>query len=214
MIATASRLRWDMGRGVGFLPLEAPPEQVYDADYFEKYVGYADTDLGRAITSSRVSLVLRHAGYMPLCDVGIGCGSFVSAWPSAVGFDINPVGVEWLTERGLYRNPYAEEFGALTFWDAIEHIADAPRLLDNAMEWVFASLPIVPGKGPPSPDWKHYRPTEHCWYWTRHGFIEWMYGHGFECVECNERESLLGREDVESFAFHRAFRPHKIPIGG
>jgi hypothetical protein len=217
MIATETGLQWDAMKGYGFLPIEVQPERVYDKDYFEKYVGYAGTDLGRAITRSRTGLVLRHAGCVELCDVGIGCGSFVEAFPgfaylgltspAAYGFDVNPVGVAWLRERGLYRDPYTTEFHTLTFWDVLEHIADPAPLLRNAKEWVFASLPIVPGEGPPSTDWKHYKPTEHCWYWTRNGFIEWMYGHGFECVEVNQKESLLGREDVESYAFHRAYRP-------
>ena len=208
-------LQWDVARGYGILPIEVAPEQVYDEDYFEKYVGYAETDLGRAITSSRVSLVLRHAGYVELCDVGIGCGSFVEAWPGAYGFDVNPVGVAWLGQRGLYRDPYTTEFDALTLWDALEHIPDPAPLLNNAREWVFVSLPIVRGEGPPSPDWRHWRPTEHCHYWTRNGFIEWMWGHGFECMEMNEKESLLGREDGLSYAFHRARTAHhkEVTIG-
>lgn len=199
-------MHWDIMRGVGFLPIEAAPAEVYDADYFAKYVGYADTDQGRAITAARVEMVRRHAGDVSLCDVGIGCGSFVEAWPRAVGFDVNAVGIAWLKERGLYRDPWVEQFDALTFWDALEHIADPAPLLANASEWVFVSVPVVPGNGPPSPDWKHYRPTEHCWYWTHEGLICWMEEHGFRCVEHNEMESELGREDIGSFCFHRELR--------
>lgn len=196
-------LRWDAARGVGFLRLEAPAESVYDADYFAKYVGYADTDLGRAITAARVSLVRRHVGEIRLCDVGIGCGSFVEAWPRGVGFDVNPDGVQWLKERGLFRDPYVEQFDALTFWDTLEHIAEPTPLLANAREWVFVSAPVVPDTGPPSFDWKHFRPTEHCWYWTHQGFIDWMASYGFALVESCDMETALGREDIGTYAFRR-----------
>lgn len=197
-------LQWDAARGVGFLPIEVAPSEVYDDDYFEKYVGYANTEQGRAITAARCALVRRHAGYVPLCDIGIGCGSFVESHPSALGFDVNPGGVSWLVKRGLYADPYFRKFDALTFWDALEHIAEPAPLLANAREWVFVSAPIVPGNGPPSPDWKHYRPTEHCHYWTHSGFIGWMAGFGFSLVESSSMETELGRSDIGTFVFRRS----------
>lgn len=197
----SARLQWDAG--VGFLPVSESP---YDAAYFDKYRRYADTEMGRAITQARVDLVRRHMGGGTVCDVGIGCGAFVEAAQCA-GYDINPAGVAWLNERAAYRDPYAQDFDALTFWDALEHIPDVALMLTNARRWVFASLPIVPGDGPPNVGWKHWRKDEHCWYFTAAGFIRWMSGHGFDLVEANRAETALGREDIMSFALERRVLP-------
>jgi hypothetical protein len=203
-----NRLVWLHEQGVGYLNVTDAP---YDADYFAKYAGYAATAQGRAITQARIDMVYRH-GMLEigdLTDVGIGCGDFISGLQETTatirvyGSDINPAGVDWLARRGCFRDPYETEADALTFWDALEHIPDVERMIANAQKFVFCSLPIVPGDGPPRNDWKHYRADEHCWYFTRKGFIGWMRAQGFQCIECSAAETLLGRDDIESFAFRR-----------
>lgn len=198
----AEGLVWLPERGMGRLHVREAP---YDEDYFAKYQGYAETEMGRAITAARVDLVLRHAGANAgIVDVGIGCGDFLAAWAGrAQGYDVNPAGVDWLRERGLFRDPRKAGADVLTFWDALEHLPDPRPFLDAARRWVFVSIPIVPGDGPPSLGWKHLRRDEHCWYFTRRGLIGWMGQQGFRCLECTATETLVGREDVETFAFHR-----------
>ena len=194
---------WDHAAGVGFLEVT---EQPYDAAYFAKYVGYAETEMGRRITAERAALVRRFVGTGSICDVGIGCGAFVEAM-HCTGYDINPAGVEWLQHRGAFLDPYVERVDALTFWDALEHIADPAPLLAQARRFVFVSIPIVPGEGPPAETWKHYRPDEHCWYFTRSGLVRWMAAQGLFCAWWSRIESELGREDIETFAFRREGRP-------
>lgn len=193
---------------MGYLPIQAETGDVYDRSYFAKYEGYAATRMGREITWARGALLGRHvpAG-VTLCDVGIGCGDFIRGYLdrpdiTAFGYDINPAGVAWLNERNAFRDPRVEPVDVLTFWDSIEHIADPTPFLRGA-RWVLCSLPIVPGDGPPAPDWKHLRPEEHCWYWTHAGFLAWMAAQGFHCVEASLIETELGREDIGTFAFQR-----------
>lgn len=204
MTTATMALAWDAEAGVGYLPLD-PTEAPYDDAYFAKYERYADTAMGRRLNDIRVDLIVRHAGRPSVIDVGIGCGAFIDrrGWPT-YGYDINPAGVAWLKDRHLFRDPHEQPADALTFWDSLEHIARPAPILANARRWVFASLPIVPGDGPPDPAWKHYRTDEHCWYWTRDGFIGWMADHGFRCVEHGTPETLVGREDIHTFAFRRA----------
>jgi hypothetical protein len=187
---------------MGFFPVTAAP---YDAEYWQKYVGYADTVMGRAITAARVELVKRYAHCHAVVDVGIGCGAFIEARDSSLtyGFDINPVAVEWLEQRGMLLNPYESTVYAATFWDAIEHISDAHRMLANVERFAFMTVPIIPGNAPPPNGWRHFRPDEHCFYWTRNGLIAWMGEQGFTCREHNTMESLLGREDANTFVFER-----------
>lgn len=199
---------WLPERGMGRLLTSDPP---YDAAYFENYQRLAASAMGVQINEARTRLVRRHLKDGELvCDVGIGCGSFIEAARAAglhcYGYDVNMSGIRWLRERSLWHDPYQEPADAVTLWDVLEHIYEPRVLFDAVVRWVFCSLPIVPDLGPPSALWRHYKPREHCWYWTRSGFIGWMAAHGFRLVEKNRTESDLGRLDIETFAFRRVPR--------
>jgi Methyltransferase domain len=196
----ARRLNWLPDLGVGFYDVEHP-YAPYDARYFAKYLGYRDTDLGRKLTEARVDLVARHWDG-PLVDVGIGCGAFVDARPNTLGYDVNPVGVQWLEERGLYRDPYREPVEAVSLWDVLEHIPDFDRLLACVGARVFVSMPVFGGPCEVLAS-RHFRKDEHCWYFTSFGFLSVMRSLGWELLESNEIETRLGREGIASFAFAR-----------
>lgn len=196
----ASSFVWLPEKGMGRLRVHEAP---YDEAYFEKYQRYAATPMGRAITEARVDLVRRFTD-RHVVDIGIGCGDFITArlgW--TWGYDVNPAGVRWLEEHGRWADPYAGPVESVSLWDTLEHIPDPGALLRNVRQFVFVSLPIVPGAGPPLPTWKHYRTDEHCWYWTRDGFVRWMEAHGFVYRYSCEREVMLGREDIGTFVFMR-----------
>lgn len=203
---SSSGLVWLPERGIGYLPVTADP---YDDEYFRKYEGYAATEMGRQITRARLGFVRRHIEESDrLIDVGIGSGDFLAAAHTegiqAFGFDVSRHGLSWLREHGLFRDPMRAPVEVLTFWDSLEHIPGAADVLSRARSWVFASLPIVPGDGPPPLDWKHLRRDEHCWYWTRAGLIAWMDRQGLELVEESDLEVTAGRVDIGTFAFRRA----------
>lgn len=181
------------------------PEPVaYDCCYYAQYERLADTPMGHELTRLRRALVDRWAGPGTLVvDVGVGALQFVRSRPNTWGYDVNPVAIDVIQREHRWLDPHAEPVPALTFWDALEHIPDPAPLLAQARDWMFASLPVVPGDGPPPRDWKHLKPGEHLWYWTRAGFLAWMAEHGFRCVGHNTAESLAGREDIETFAFRR-----------
>lgn len=75
--------------------------------------------------------------------------------------------------------------------------------VDRVKKFVFVSIPIFAHKEHVLRS-KHFRPTQHFWYWTHDGFIRWMQERGFSCVEKNCMESELGREDIGTFVFARA----------
>lgn len=194
-------LIWSPERGVGYYPVHG--QTPYDAAYFDKYQGYADTPMGRALTQARINFVAAHWGDM-VTDIGIGCGQFVEArgFDRTEGFDVNPAGIEWLKARDIYRDPYASPIDAATFWDSFEHIADPTEILACIRRWVFMSLPVFDG-----PDHalrsKHFRPDEHYWYFTRAGLVTFMAEAGFALRGHGTFETSLGREDIETFAFER-----------
>lgn len=184
--------------GIGHYPV--PKERPYDGDYFEKYRKMADTEMGRAITKARCEMVRRHYSG-DVCDVGIGCGQFVEVM-DCKGYDVNRAGVDWLRHKNKFHNIYRAPSGALTFWDALEHIDEPEKAVAAAREWVFVSIPIFESAEHILKS-RHFRKDEHIWYWTHAGFIRWFAGQGFECVEHNTIESDSGRDGIGTYAFRR-----------
>jgi hypothetical protein len=207
-------LAWFAEQGLGFFDTVEGHngDSIYNAEYFANYEKMGDTDVGKRITTARLDLVNRFWRMGPLIDVGVGALAFVNARDLlcdglTYGWDVNPIAVRKLEERDLLLDPELltpEPEGkpfALTFWDVLEHIKEPDRMLRNA-RWVFCSMPIYEGPEHVLRS-KHFKPREHCWYFTRKGLIDFMAQRGFTCREHNTNESLLGREDIGSFAFER-----------
>lgn len=199
---STGRLTWWPQLGIGYYPVEASP---YDQDYFDRYARNAQTDLGRALMRGRCGFVERHFRGT-LIDVGIGSGAFIEARKlsrrTTYGYDINPAALKWLDERMLLVDPYLIPFDAMTLWDVLEHIEDFQSLLAHCREWLFLSLPIFRDAEHALRS-KHFRPDEHCWYFTRDGLLFAMQACGFGLVSESAFETDLGREDIGSFAFKR-----------
>jgi len=141
-----------------------------------------------------------------LIDVGIGSGAFVELRQNrrrpTYGYDVNPAGIEWLEQRMLMVDPHLVAFDAATLWDVLEHIPDFQSLISNVREWLFLSLPIFRDAEHVLRS-KHFRPDEHCWYFTREGLVIAMGMCGFALVSESSIETDLGREDIGMFAFRR-----------
>lgn len=190
-------LLWSEELGMGFHPR---PPMDYSGPYFEKYQLLDATPMGASLTQARIDLVRRHfAGQV--VDIGIGGGRFVTE-SGAMGFDVNPEAVAWLRAQERYYDPYQHHAEAVTCWDSLEHIPEPEKLLDHVGEWLFVSMPIYKDQADCLAS-KHYKPGEHCWYWSLQGLVAWCERQGFELVEMNEAESILGREGITSFAFRR-----------
>lgn len=200
----ARRLTWWPQLGIGYYPVEAGIEP-YDQDYFDNFARNADSFIGRALMAARVDFVAHH--YQgPLIDIGIGSGAFVeqrAGTHRTFGYDVNPAGIGWLRDRRLFADPYDAPFDAATMWDVLEHLPEYPRLLAHVRQWLFLSLPIFRGPEHVLAS-KHFKPLEHCWYFTTTGLIFAMAQCGFALVSESAFETELGREDIGSFAFRRS----------
>ena len=198
------RLTWWPQLGIGYYPVEAGFEP-YDQDYFDSFDRNARTELGRALMQARFNFVEQHYRGT-LVDVGIGSGAFVELrrgrGRTTYGYDVNPVGINWLEERMLFVDPHLVAFDAMTLWDVLEHIPDFQPLLGNVREWLFLSLPIFRDAEHVLVS-KHFKPDEHCWYLTRDGLVFAMKLCGFALVSESKVETELGREDIGTFAFRR-----------
>ncbi len=200
----ADGLVWLPEHGMGMYPVRAPR---YDGEYWAKYAEYATTPLGRALNDLRLRLLERYAPTGSVLDVGIGCGQYLQALRgagrAAFGYDVNPVAIAWLQERGWWVDAYVAECRVATFWDSLEHIPDAERMLARVGEWVLVSLPVFTDARHVVAS-RHFRKDEHVYYWTRLGLIRWMAEQGWRAVAHNTDESLQGREDIHTFVFQRA----------
>jgi hypothetical protein len=201
--ALSTELCWFPEQGFGYFPATGGT-QIYDEAYFEKYRGYAQTEMGARLNVARIALVARHyTGH--LIDIGIGSGAFVNARPFTWGYDVNPAGIAWLKAQEKLWNPYRQPCLAMSFWDSLEHIPDFPKLLEQVEDSVFIALPIFAAPGDVLLS-KHYRKDEHYWYFTRWGLIKFMAGLGWQLLEVSDVETILGREGIASFAFRRVSR--------
>jgi hypothetical protein len=105
-----------------------------------------------------------------------------------------------LKSVGKYREP--SKIDAMSFWDSLEHIHNPTALLDNIKTYAFISCPVYRDKEHILGS-KHFRPDEHCWYWTKTGLMAFMSNFGFTLIEYSNVETFLGREDIGSFVFKR-----------
>jgi hypothetical protein len=179
----------------------------YGASYFAECVRRANTDIGHRLNAIRLALTERYC--TKLLDFGIGSGAFIEASRlPALGFDINPLGVLWLSERlkfvDVIRCGVPRDVDGVTLWDVLEHMPEPIAFLKiiPAGVVVFTSLPVLTDIGRVKES-KHYKPNEHLWYFTDAGFCGFVERLGFEILEVSDAETLAGRDGVKTFVFRR-----------
>ena len=200
-------LIWFQDAGVGYLdPGEDESSVKYDEAYLEEYERRLDDPMSAPLNKARCDLVERYYPEGPVVDVGPGAGAFISAMRErgrqAYGYDVNPFMGSKLVQEGLWRNPYDYPVDVITMWDVLEHIQDPRMMLEACRKFCFVSLPVFSGVISIMTS-KHYKPGEHVWYWTPSGLIRFFESQGFECLEQNNKESMIGRQGIFSFAFRR-----------
>jgi len=193
-------LRWNKETGIGYFPVdEVTPVHPYNEDYFNKYAGYAQTDLGKRLTQFRVEFVKKF-WHGEVLDVGIGSGQFIEAHRNAIGMDVNESAIAWLELNSL--NYSGGDVNAATFWDSLEHIKSPKELLSRVKRFVFVTIPVFDSYEQILAS-RHFRPDEHYWYFSPYGFSSFMWDNGFRVISQSDEEQRLGRESVMSFALER-----------
>lgn len=200
---------WDEGLQKGYYPVDEALE-VYNQSYFDKYKSYENTDIGREINDFRINFVNFFTNKdSNILDIGIGSGFFLNNRPNTYGFDVNPVAIAMLKERGLYINPYEEnlldkDISGVTCFDSFEHIKHPEGLLYEIPSRAFfiVSIPIFANKEHALKS-KHFRPDEHYHYFTNVGFIAFMKDNGFHLLWTSNTETKLGRDEIYTYSFQK-----------
>ena len=194
--------------GIAYYPPHIPASHVYGREYFEEYQRRSNTDIGEALNDARTKMVRNYdITGDNLLDIGVGSGAFVRAYP-CWGYDINAAAVDMLIRQDRFITPNLMRGDvSMTFWDSLEHIPDPKPLLDLITDYAFVSTPIYPNLHTLKKS-KHYKPNEHCWYFTHDGLIQFMKAHAFSLIEWSDIETQLGREAISSYVFAR---PHVTP---
>jgi hypothetical protein len=198
-------LHWLPEHGIGWLPFGAEPAP-YDKAYWVRYGTYRHTEMERKLLDIRLGLVERFVGNAAVMDIGIGNGSFVTERNkrvgSTLGYDVNPYAMDWLREHEVAGNPYLGPVVNVTLWDVLEHIEEPGALLDNVTGRVFVCMPIYADAEDVHAS-KHFRPDEHCWYFTESGLERFMAMHGFVLEWSGDPETVAGRDSIGSYVFRR-----------
>ena len=199
----------DWKDGVGRYSFSTPFR--YNRDYFERYLDYDNTPLGRAITKFRVGVVNKLVSYRRrpsfLLDVGSGTGKFLKELHrrtpiKAHGIDPAPDSLSWLHENK--RVSTRTRYNVLTFWDSLQHISEPGRLFEEYHpKHVAVSIPIYTSKEQIRHHTK-FKPDQYKWYFTRKGFIDWMDSYGYEMLDSyRDEEQKWDHVAVQTFTFMR-----------
>jgi hypothetical protein len=183
----------------------------YSDAYWKHYVDLEHTPTAIALNKYRCSLVEKYMSDQDLVlDVGIGCGEFIKKLRvRSFGYDINPCGVKWLKDRGIYKELSKEqtllEFNGITLWDVFEHFQKPEEILRQVRKngYLFISMPIFNDIHDIVSS-KHKKPGEHLQYFTQNGLIYCVTEYGFELIETSDAETLAGRDGVMSFVFKKS----------
>lgn len=191
--------------GVGLLCVDS--RGVYDKKYFNKYVKYEKSELGKKLNEFRVGLCSGFSG--DIVDVGIGSGQFVKAMNktrACFGYDVNKTAVDWLQSEGLWLNVYdpiqMDRVSVITFFDSFEHIHDIKKLLYNLNNGTImvVSIPIFKDLKDMVCS-KHFRPDEHWWYFTERGLEKFL--SNWKMLDKSDMETKLGRESIMTYIFKK-----------
>lgn len=196
------RMHWDEDLGVGWYPIAS--EDEYSDDYFDKYSKMEATVVGSKLNDFRTRFVdMHYDGH--LVDIGVGSGTFIKRHGESrsSGYDVGSKSIQWLKDNDFWLDPYScSSVSAISCWDSFEHIRDYRPLVRLVSDWVFMSIPIFKDKFH-AENSKHFRPTEHWWYFTHDSLISMMQLEGFKMVSYSVCEQVHGREDIVSYAFMR-----------
>ncbi len=174
------------------------PTMTYDRAYLDSRYRKIDAKV-RALSAKRLAVLSEYAGPPGnLLDYGCGTGRFVDAAGEA-GF--NAYGHDAVPREGLltWRECTKKQpWDVVTFFDSLEHLRDpAGVILSLRPSTIMVSVPECHFYCPDwFMEWKHRRPGEHLWHWSRAGLDMFMSQLGYINVHaCHFEDEFRERYD-------------------
>jgi SAM-dependent methyltransferase len=196
---------------------------IYSTEYQNEYAERSRTDLGRRITAQRIGLV---ASFTPLgrrvLDFGCGFGNFIGVAEKAGYWECRGIEANEGLARAAqahssvavdpYDGPDRREYGCITFFDSLEHVMNPkvelrdwiPHLMIGGV--IVVAMPELPMLYQATSDvaymqrefkdWRHNKPKEHLWAFSRHGLKKLLTDVGLKVVFETNLESYLRHDPV------------------
>jgi hypothetical protein len=170
---------------------------IYDLDYYYHMLkNYSGT--AKQINEIRWDFV-KDVNPKLVLDYGCGCGFFKAYAP--LGITVDTTDIMPIPQTGIKH----EYYDLITFWDVLEHEnwGNLERNYDIGMEKVFditnyiaLTLPILP-EGEDFLNWKHRKPAEHKFYFSKDILNRFFSVRGFKLIKSGNPEAIL-RQDIYS----------------
>ena len=148
-----------------------------------------------------------------LLDFGCGTGAFCRSackHYTTFGYDINHYyQTTWREDASpiTYSTKLQDQpYDVVTFFDSLEHVQDPVNLIKflSSVKVFIVSLPVMEKTAWPSS--RHLKPLEHLHYFTFTSIFKLFAKCGYALTTFSEGETILGRQDILTFAF-RKWRP-------
>lgn len=125
-----------------------------------------------------------------ILELGPGNGILMASWYSkgikVEGFDVLDSIYTTIDSNSVYNI----KWDILLAFDVIEHFVDIDDLWKISFEYGFFSVPHPPKEGI-NPEWRHYRPNEHIWYFDDVAFEKWITAHDYLLLYKGTPEDIL-----------------------
>lgn len=130
-----------------------------------------------------------------ILDIGYGNGSFLAhasaVVPKCFGHDIQDFPLP--QDVKFVNNIHNSYYDVITFFDSLEHFNDIDFVGSLRCSFVCISVPEC--HRPTDIDWfkswKHRKPDEHLWHFSRKALIQFMAGHGFTPIAMGNVEDII-----------------------
>lgn len=186
-----------------------------DRQPFEYTSDYAESQSTNIEMSYlRLGVIAREMGFEALTDsrvleLGPGTGCMMEVMRrhclSVDGFDIAPTDHVTIDQDEARRR----HWDLLIACDVIEHMPDINSIFDYTFDWAYISTPCRPDDIDLLANWRHFRPNEHLWYFTRDELSRWFDAKGYEVKYAGHVEDLIRprwdreKPNISSFVIRR-----------
>lgn len=165
---------------------------------FKDYKTHYDSlgDLTEKISFLRIGYLLGVIGIpRSLLDFGYGNGAFLSVARIAIqkcyGYEIKDYPIpESVTRINSFNHSY---YDVVTFYDSLQYCTTIDFVRSLKCSFVVITVPEChrPTDTEWFINWKHRRPDEHFYHFTRNALIQFMAENGFSCISIGNPEDII-----------------------